>query len=97
MSDTQSVWTYYTKRSGSFAYNLKCNLCGSFLQKSSMIIHIQKAHSIEVKEKNVNTESNADQDLVKIGRNNILKSIGYAQGLNLPSPKEIKEGELKKI
>ena len=91
MSDTQSVWTYYTKRDGSFTYNFKCNLCGSFLQKSSMIIHIQKAHSIEVKEENVNTESNADQDLVKIGRNNILKSIGYAQGLNLPSPKEIKE------
>ena len=77
MSDTQSVWTYYTKRDGSYTYNLKCNLCGSFLQQSSMIVHIQKAHSIEVNEKNVDkVESNIDQldqDLVKIGLNNILK------------------------
>ena len=93
MSDIQSVWNYYTKRDGSYTYNLKCNLCGCFLQQSSMIIHVQKSHSIQVKEKNVqkieNNTEQLDQDLVRIGLNNILNSLGgYVRGLNLPLPKE---------
>ena len=93
MSDIQSVWNYYTKRDGSYTYNLKCNLCGCFLQQSSMIIHVQKSHSIQVKEKNVekieNNTDQLDQDLVRIGLNNILNSLGgYVRGLNLPLPRE---------